>query len=73
MEHEGEQSVHSLVIVQDSSWCCDINTFVHDFQCCLDEDNLHYAALRKNKVTRSTRQRDNTSSECVYSSVRQRN
>ncbi|XP_070849416.1 uncharacterized protein [Chaetodon trifascialis] len=36
-----------------------------------DADNLHYAALRTNKASRSTRQRDDTWSECVYSSVRQ--
>ncbi|XP_076581237.1 immunoglobulin kappa light chain-like [Chaetodon auriga] len=36
-----------------------------------DADNLHYAALKTNKASRSTRQRDDTWSECVYSSVRQ--
>uniref|UniRef100_A0A4W6DHW5 Ig-like domain-containing protein n=1 Tax=Lates calcarifer TaxID=8187 RepID=A0A4W6DHW5_LATCA len=36
-----------------------------------DSDNLHYAALRKHKVNRSTKHRDNTQSECVYSTVRQ--
>ncbi|XP_076581003.1 uncharacterized protein LOC143316989 [Chaetodon auriga] len=36
-----------------------------------DADNLHYAAVRTNKASRSTRQRDDTGSECVYSSVRQ--
>ncbi|XP_034531998.1 uncharacterized protein LOC117807058 [Notolabrus celidotus] len=36
-----------------------------------DADGLHYAALRKNKANRSTRPRDDTGSECVYSSVRQ--
>nr|XP_033466129.1 uncharacterized protein LOC117246379 [Epinephelus lanceolatus] len=35
-----------------------------------DSDNLHYAALRAHKVNRSTRQRDDTQSECVYSSVK---
>ncbi|XP_075942948.1 immunoglobulin kappa light chain-like [Anarhichas minor] len=35
-----------------------------------DSDNLHYAALRGHKVNRSRRQRDDTQSECVYSSVR---
>ncbi|KAM9335600.1 uncharacterized protein ABDE67_020597 [Symphorus nematophorus] len=38
-----------------------------DFQ---DSDNLHYAALRGHKVNRSTRQRDKTQNECVYSSVK---
>ncbi|XP_076581016.1 uncharacterized protein LOC143317000 [Chaetodon auriga] len=38
---------------------------------CQDADNLHYAALKTNKASRSTRQRDDTWSECVYSSVRQ--
>uniref|UniRef100_A0A3Q4I874 Uncharacterized LOC102797216 n=1 Tax=Neolamprologus brichardi TaxID=32507 RepID=A0A3Q4I874_NEOBR len=36
-----------------------------------DSDNLHYAALRDHKVNRSKRQRDNTNTECVYSSVKQ--
>ncbi|XP_041820675.1 uncharacterized protein LOC121626307 [Chelmon rostratus] len=36
-----------------------------------DTDNLHYAALRTNTANRSTRQRDDTWTECVYSSVRQ--
>uniref|UniRef100_A0A4W6DGG8 Ig-like domain-containing protein n=1 Tax=Lates calcarifer TaxID=8187 RepID=A0A4W6DGG8_LATCA len=36
-----------------------------------DADNLHYAALREYKVSRSRRQRDDTKSECVYSSVKQ--
>ncbi|XP_044196485.1 uncharacterized protein LOC122973212 [Thunnus albacares] len=36
-----------------------------------DADNLHYAALRENKVSRSRRQRDDTLTECVYSSVKQ--
>ncbi|XP_060887497.1 uncharacterized protein LOC132958580 isoform X1 [Labrus mixtus] len=36
-----------------------------------DSENLHYAALRRNKANRSTRQRDDSSSECVYSGVRQ--
>ncbi|XP_026187683.1 uncharacterized protein LOC113145317 isoform X1 [Mastacembelus armatus] len=36
-----------------------------------DEDNLHYAALRENKLSSSRRQRDHTRSECVYSAVRQ--
>ncbi|XP_071395290.1 uncharacterized protein [Centroberyx affinis] len=36
-----------------------------------DADNLHYAALSENKSNRSRRQRDNTKTECVYSSIRQ--
>uniref|UniRef100_A0A667Z5T8 Ig-like domain-containing protein n=1 Tax=Myripristis murdjan TaxID=586833 RepID=A0A667Z5T8_9TELE len=36
-----------------------------------DADNLHYAALSENKVSRSRRQRDNTDTVCVYSSIKQ--
>ncbi|XP_041821583.1 uncharacterized protein LOC121626904 [Chelmon rostratus] len=36
-----------------------------------DADNLHYAALRTNTANRSKRQKDDTWTECVYSSVRQ--
>ncbi|XP_056225156.1 uncharacterized protein LOC130164438 [Seriola aureovittata] len=36
-----------------------------------DADNLHYAALNVKLPNRSSRQRDNTKTECVYSSVRQ--
>uniref|UniRef100_A0A3B4VAS9 Uncharacterized LOC111226938 n=1 Tax=Seriola dumerili TaxID=41447 RepID=A0A3B4VAS9_SERDU len=36
-----------------------------------DSDNLHYAALRKHKINRTKRHRDNTQTECVYSTVRQ--
>ncbi|XP_056225158.1 immunoglobulin kappa light chain-like [Seriola aureovittata] len=36
-----------------------------------DADNLHYAALNVKVPNRSSRQRDNTKTECVYSSVRQ--
>ncbi|XP_073330787.1 uncharacterized protein [Pagrus major] len=35
-----------------------------------DADNLHYAALSVKLPNRSRRQRNNTNSECVYSSVR---
>ncbi|XP_053199481.1 uncharacterized protein LOC128383924 [Scomber japonicus] len=35
-----------------------------------DADNLHYAALKKSKVSKPRRQRDNSGTECVYSSVR---
>ncbi|XP_070849383.1 uncharacterized protein [Chaetodon trifascialis] len=38
---------------------------------CQDSDSLHYAALREHRINRSTRQRDKTQTECVYSSVRQ--
>ncbi|XP_045897879.1 uncharacterized protein LOC123965403 [Micropterus dolomieu] len=38
-----------------------------------DADSLHYAALNVNLPNRSRRQRNNTNSECVYSSVRQMN
>uniref|UniRef100_A0A3B4YQP8 Uncharacterized LOC111647034 n=1 Tax=Seriola lalandi dorsalis TaxID=1841481 RepID=A0A3B4YQP8_SERLL len=34
-------------------------------------DELHYAALREHKASSSRRQRDDTMSECVYSSVKQ--
>ncbi|XP_039677660.1 immunoglobulin kappa light chain-like [Perca fluviatilis] len=36
-----------------------------------DVDNLHYAALRDPRTNRPRKVRDNTVSECVYSSVRQ--
>ncbi|XP_073331259.1 uncharacterized protein [Pagrus major] len=36
-----------------------------------DAESLHYAALRAHKPNRSRRQRNNTDSECVYSSVKQ--
>ncbi|XP_044039120.1 uncharacterized protein LOC122869842 isoform X1 [Siniperca chuatsi] len=36
-----------------------------------NEDNLHYAAVRVNKASRSRRQRDDTEDECVYSRVKQ--
>ncbi|XP_067379833.1 uncharacterized protein [Channa argus] len=36
-----------------------------------DSRNLHYAALKTHKAKRSTRQRDNTEAQCVYSTVRQ--
>uniref|UniRef100_A0A3B4VAV2 Uncharacterized LOC111226934 n=1 Tax=Seriola dumerili TaxID=41447 RepID=A0A3B4VAV2_SERDU len=36
-----------------------------------DSDNLHYAALSKHKINRTKRHRDNTQTECVYSTVRQ--
>ncbi|XP_071334028.1 immunoglobulin kappa light chain-like [Trachinotus anak] len=35
-----------------------------------DSDNLHYAALKEPRVNRTRRQRDDTLSQCVYSSVR---
>ncbi|XP_062300744.1 uncharacterized protein LOC134005770 [Scomber scombrus] len=35
-----------------------------------DADNLHYAALKESKVSKPRRQRDDTRTECVYSSVR---
>nr|XP_046237535.1 uncharacterized protein LOC124054996 [Scatophagus argus] len=38
---------------------------------CQETENLHYAALRDLKANRSRRQRSNTNSECVYSSVKQ--
>ncbi|XP_070849076.1 immunoglobulin kappa light chain-like [Chaetodon trifascialis] len=38
---------------------------------CQDSDSLHYAALREHRINRSTRQREDTQNECVYSSVRQ--
>ncbi|XP_071334040.1 uncharacterized protein [Trachinotus anak] len=36
-----------------------------------NSDNLHYAALRKHNTNRSKRHRENTQTECVYSTVRQ--
>ncbi|XP_076581007.1 uncharacterized protein LOC143316994 [Chaetodon auriga] len=38
---------------------------------CQDSDSLHYAALREHRISRSTRQSQDTQNECVYSSVRQ--
>ncbi|XP_030609768.1 immunoglobulin kappa light chain-like [Archocentrus centrarchus] len=35
-----------------------------------NEGNIHYAALRHHKADRSRRQRNNTKTECVYSSVK---
>ncbi|KAK9524537.1 hypothetical protein VZT92_016920 [Zoarces viviparus] len=35
-----------------------------------DADNLHYAALRDHRANGARRQRDNTKTECVYSSVK---
>uniref|UniRef100_A0AAQ5X7Q2 Ig-like domain-containing protein n=1 Tax=Amphiprion ocellaris TaxID=80972 RepID=A0AAQ5X7Q2_AMPOC len=37
---------------------------------CKDEENIHYAALKHNKVNRSRNQR-NTETECVYSGIKQ--
>ncbi|XP_040887764.1 uncharacterized protein LOC121177505 [Toxotes jaculatrix] len=56
--------------------CADCNvkpsaTSTPNTELCQDSDDLHYAALRNHKVNRSTRQRDDTFGECVYSSVRQ--
>ncbi|KAK2862720.1 hypothetical protein Q5P01_002253 [Channa striata] len=36
-----------------------------------DSANLHYAALKTHKAKRSTKQGENTHTECVYSTVRQ--
>uniref|UniRef100_A0A3Q1EBS7 Immunoglobulin kappa light chain-like n=1 Tax=Acanthochromis polyacanthus TaxID=80966 RepID=A0A3Q1EBS7_9TELE len=36
-----------------------------------DADNLHYAALRNQRFNASRRQREDSSSQCVYSSVKQ--
>uniref|UniRef100_A0A4W6DHL8 Ig-like domain-containing protein n=1 Tax=Lates calcarifer TaxID=8187 RepID=A0A4W6DHL8_LATCA len=36
-----------------------------------DADHLHYAALRHHRVNRTRRQKDDTSSQCVYSTIRQ--
>ncbi|XP_053199348.1 uncharacterized protein LOC128383788 [Scomber japonicus] len=36
-----------------------------------NEENIHYAALKKHKVNRSKRQKNSTDTECVYSSVKQ--
>ncbi|XP_049423487.1 uncharacterized protein LOC125883337 [Epinephelus fuscoguttatus] len=40
-------------------------------ECYQDADNLHYAAIQEHKANRSRKQRDDTMSECVYSSVKQ--
>ncbi|KAK2862710.1 hypothetical protein Q5P01_002243 [Channa striata] len=36
-----------------------------------NEENIHYAALKKHKVNRSTRQKNTLESECVYTSIKQ--
>ncbi|XP_041821048.1 uncharacterized protein LOC121626540 [Chelmon rostratus] len=36
-----------------------------------NEENIHYAALRKHTGSRSRRQRNNCKTECVYSSIKQ--
>ncbi|XP_041820658.1 uncharacterized protein LOC121626296 isoform X1 [Chelmon rostratus] len=36
-----------------------------------DSENLHYAALREHRINRTTRRKDDTQNDCVYSSVRQ--
>lgn len=48
-----------------------INCFILYFQSYTDAEDLHYAAFRENNVGRSIRQRDNTQTECVYSTVKQ--
>ncbi|XP_070711136.1 uncharacterized protein [Pempheris klunzingeri] len=45
---------------------CPANTALRE-----DEENLHYAALREQNTSRPRRQRNNTRSECVYSTLRQ--
>ncbi|XP_045920967.1 uncharacterized protein LOC123980568 [Micropterus dolomieu] len=52
----------------DSRSSADLAANAGDYQ---DSDNLHYAALRELKVNTSTRRKDNTQSECLYSGVRQ--
>ncbi|XP_041821581.1 uncharacterized protein LOC121626902 isoform X2 [Chelmon rostratus] len=36
-----------------------------------DSENLHYAALREHRIKRTTKRKDDTQNDCVYSSVRQ--
>uniref|UniRef100_A0A3Q1K5H7 Ig-like domain-containing protein n=1 Tax=Anabas testudineus TaxID=64144 RepID=A0A3Q1K5H7_ANATE len=36
-----------------------------------NEENIHYAALKKHKTNRSRRQTSNTDTECVYSHIKQ--
>ncbi|XP_045921696.1 immunoglobulin kappa light chain-like [Micropterus dolomieu] len=36
-----------------------------------NEENIHYAALKEQKVNSSRRQKNNTRTECVYSSIKQ--
>uniref|UniRef100_A0A3Q1J6F0 Ig-like domain-containing protein n=1 Tax=Anabas testudineus TaxID=64144 RepID=A0A3Q1J6F0_ANATE len=36
-----------------------------------NEENIHYAALKKHKTNRSRRQTNNTDTECVYSHIKQ--
>lgn len=47
-----------------------INTFLFNEQVQQAED-LHYAALRAHKASRSRQRRDDAQSECVYSRVKQ--
>uniref|UniRef100_A0A3Q1K4K4 Ig-like domain-containing protein n=1 Tax=Anabas testudineus TaxID=64144 RepID=A0A3Q1K4K4_ANATE len=53
--------------------CCHCTDVQERSSCPLsyqDVENLHYAALKQNKISRPKRQRHDTGSECVYSSVR---
>uniref|UniRef100_A0A8C2ZFB0 Ig-like domain-containing protein n=1 Tax=Cyclopterus lumpus TaxID=8103 RepID=A0A8C2ZFB0_CYCLU len=36
-----------------------------------NEENIHYAVVKGNKVNRSRRQRNNAETECIYSSIKQ--
>uniref|UniRef100_A0A3Q0SDF2 Ig-like domain-containing protein n=1 Tax=Amphilophus citrinellus TaxID=61819 RepID=A0A3Q0SDF2_AMPCI len=57
--------------------CCKCTVNVKPSKCSMRlleahyADHLHYAALKENKATRSRRQREDTVSECVYSSVKE--
>uniref|UniRef100_A0A8C9X625 Ig-like domain-containing protein n=1 Tax=Sander lucioperca TaxID=283035 RepID=A0A8C9X625_SANLU len=48
--------------------CCRLYSIYRGYK---NEENLHYAALRVNKESRSRRQRDDTEDECVYSGTKQ--
>ncbi|XP_030610032.1 immunoglobulin kappa light chain-like [Archocentrus centrarchus] len=46
-------------------------SFVTNSENCEPEENLHYAALRVNKTSRSTRKRQDPEDKCLYSSIKQ--
>nr|AAF28789.1 immune-type receptor 11 [Sphoeroides nephelus] len=55
---------------RSSSQCTDIQTAPsHDVAGMVQEDHLHYAALRNQKVKNSRKTRERNENECVYSSV----
>uniref|UniRef100_A0A4W6DHJ8 Ig-like domain-containing protein n=1 Tax=Lates calcarifer TaxID=8187 RepID=A0A4W6DHJ8_LATCA len=67
--HKSEVCCH----IQCISFMYQILIFIFIFlnQGYQDADHLHYAALRHHRVNRTRRQKDDTSSQCVYSTIRQ--